>query len=271
MINYDSVYSVVLPCYNAESTILYTLNSIKQQTILPFEIIIIDDFSTDKSIDIILNFKNLNPNLNIKLIPLLKNEGPANARNIGLLAAKSKIIAFLDSDDEWHPHKMDIQLKVINNYDVNIVGSEVYAYGDERLSANKHKYETIPNSPLKFFKISRNVLIFSNKFFTPSVVIKVNEPILFTKNMRYCEDFDLWLRFLNTGKFGIIINYPLVKLNKSSFGESGLSKNLLKMELGELAVISANFFNFPLSSFLAMIYSVFKFFRRLFIVLLRKF
>lgn len=96
-------YSVIIPVYNSESYILKTLESIKEQSFKDFEIVIINDGSTDKSEDVILKFKKDNPDINL-FYKKINNSGPSTARNIGLKEAKGDFVCFLDSDDQYDIH-----------------------------------------------------------------------------------------------------------------------------------------------------------------------
>jgi len=98
--------SVVIPMYNSRDTIIKSLDSIKYQTALDkiFEIIVVNDGSTDDSLEIVKKYKELNPSLTIIIIDR-HNGGVSVARNEGMKIAKGDWIALLDSDDEWLPNK----------------------------------------------------------------------------------------------------------------------------------------------------------------------
>ena len=105
--------SVIIPLYNAENTILATLDSVKnQEGDFDFEIMVINDGSTDKSAEKVQQFIDENPQLNIQLIHQY-NKGVSSARNAGLRLAKGEGIAFLDSDDVWLSHKTKVMMKVL--------------------------------------------------------------------------------------------------------------------------------------------------------------
>ena len=104
--------SVIIPCYNSESTISRCLDSIFNQTELPDEIIIIDDNSNDKTLSEIELSKEKSP-LKIKTLKNDENKGPGYCRNKGWEAAESAYIAFLDSDDVWVKDKIKIQKKLL--------------------------------------------------------------------------------------------------------------------------------------------------------------
>lgn len=95
-------FSVVIPLYNKEKDIIATLNSLQQQLFQPFEIIIIDDGSTDNSANLVENYEDSRIRFFSK-----ENEGVAPTRNFGVQKAHGKYIAFLDADDYWYPSHLE--------------------------------------------------------------------------------------------------------------------------------------------------------------------
>jgi glycosyltransferase involved in cell wall biosynthesis len=95
-------YTIIIPLYNKEAHIKATLDSVLAQTFENFEVIIVNDGSTDRSMDIISTFKD-------KRIQIInkKNEGVSTARNLGIKNAKGDFIAFLDADDIWYPTHLE--------------------------------------------------------------------------------------------------------------------------------------------------------------------
>lgn len=106
----DIRVSVVIPAYNREKTIARCLDSVLHQTFPAFEIIVVDDNSTDDTTKIVKSITDRR----VRLITLPSNKGAQAARNIGIRHATGNFIAFLDSDDEWLPEKLEIQVKEIS-------------------------------------------------------------------------------------------------------------------------------------------------------------
>jgi len=107
--------SIVMPCYNASSTIYDSIGSVLLQTYKNWELIVVDDRSTDNSRDIILSIKDER----IRFISSQVNSGsPATPRNIAIKESRGEYIAFLDSDDLWTPTKLERQVEFMikNNY-----------------------------------------------------------------------------------------------------------------------------------------------------------
>lgn len=107
-------YTVVIPAFNAEKYIEETLRSVLDQTILPQKIIVVDDGSTDSTAEIAAEYHTL-----VEVIRT-KNRGPAAATTTGINEVTSSIFATLDSDDLWVPNKMETQLKLLNDPDLEL-------------------------------------------------------------------------------------------------------------------------------------------------------
>ena len=108
MFKQENLVSIITPSYNSEKFISKTINSILNQTYNNWELLITDDCSTDETLNIIRSFQE-NDN-RIKLFKLAANKGAGEARNNSIEKAKGRFIAFLDSDDQWKPNKLEIQI-----------------------------------------------------------------------------------------------------------------------------------------------------------------
>ena len=108
--------SIITPCHNAADTIAETIESVLAQTYQNWEMIVVDDCSTDNSLQIVEEYCEKDPR--IKTIRLDRNGGPAKARNAATEAAKGRYIAFLDGDDMWLPEKLQRQLDFMNAHNL---------------------------------------------------------------------------------------------------------------------------------------------------------
>ncbi|WP_052735517.1 glycosyltransferase family 2 protein [Methanosarcina mazei] len=137
-----SLVSVVIPLYNKEAHIQRTINSVLAQNIQDFEILVIDDGSTDKSAEVVLSITDPR----IRLIQQ-KNAGVSAARNRGVKEAKADLIAFLDADDEWMPTFLETILRLRKNYP----NAGAYATAYNTFTKNKRTQifdnKVIPQSP----------------------------------------------------------------------------------------------------------------------------
>lgn len=221
--------SVIIPMYNAESTIIRALNSIKNQTISKekLEIIIINDGATDNSKTTVQKFIKENPNLTIILLHQ-ENKGVSAARNAGLRIATGDFIALLDADDEWLPNKTERQLTYLKeqNPKMDFIASR---FNDKKLL---FPYATTEKLSWATFR----KLLFRNEILPSTVIFKRNiieDNLFFDENQRYAEDVHYWLRLSQKYKL-CILNENLVTAGggKRSFGVSGLSANLKAMAKG---------------------------------------
>jgi teichuronic acid biosynthesis glycosyltransferase TuaG len=110
----ESCVSIITPCYNSQDYISDTILSVISQTYTNWELIIVDDYSTDKSVDIIKKY--LANNKKIHLIKLTKKSGPAFARNEAIKVSNGRYLAFLDSDDYWSPNFLKASMENIKNH-----------------------------------------------------------------------------------------------------------------------------------------------------------
>ncbi len=204
--------TAIIPCYNAEKYIKETLESILNQTLKCKEIIVINDGSTDNTLNILKNFKD-----KIKIITI-KNSGVSIARNIGIKEVKSKYIAFCDADDLWDPQKNEEQIKFIKEKKAKFVCTNAKLIGNsaENFTPLKPK-----KNPIHF-----EDLIFNNYIFTSSVLLEksiLEKAGLFWEKLKSLEDWHLWLR--------ISLNEKIYFLDKEliyyRLHPQGLSKNFL--------------------------------------------
>lgn len=215
--------------YNAEETIIKALDSVKFQSydLREFEVIIINDGSTDSSQTIVENYMTENPVMNIKLIHQI-NGGVSSARNAGLKISKGDYIALLDADDEWLPEKIEIQMSYFENSSMDI---------DFLATARNNNKILYPyESKNKLAEITFNKLLIRNEA-QPSTVLFKREILkntgYFDDNQKYAEDVNYWMKVSLKNKM-YILDQSLVIAGegKISFGTSGLSANLSEMRKG---------------------------------------
>ncbi len=220
--------SVIIPMFNSEESIEKCLDSVKNQTYKEdFEIIVINDGSTDKSLKIVENYIHQNPNLNIILINQ-KNGGVSKARNAGMKIAKGEYIALLDSDDVWLPKKTEMQIEVFSKY------PEIEFLACMRTNQKVlFPYRLDENN---IAEITFRKLMIRNEASTPSVLFKrkiIDDHLFFDENQKYGEDLNYWLRISLKYKMAILgEKLVLAGREKRTFGVSGLSSNLKEMEKG---------------------------------------
>lgn len=227
-------YSVVVPAYNAESTISACISSIISQTYKPLEVIIVDDHSFDNTRDAVLAHKAQFDLLNIKLfyIELDKNSGPSRARNTGLKLSAGDYIAFLDSDDIWDPNKLHIVNQAIILHRPGLI---FHGYSDKEITT---EIQSFSYYEIKYFSIYQ--LLFKNPIQTSCAVLARSELKYFNESMKYSEDYDLWIRISEASMMLELIGPPLTFLSRPQLSRGGLSGNRLSMRIGEIKA----YFNF---------------------------
>jgi teichuronic acid biosynthesis glycosyltransferase TuaG len=189
--------SVVIPTFNRAHCIKRAVDSVLQQTFPVSEVLICDDGSTDNTREVIAAYRSEK----IKWIDCGRNGMPAIPRNTGIKIANGNWIAFIDSDDEWLPEKLEIQLKEIKN--TNALAASTNAF---RI-VNAKKVGTYLSYSKK--KITLSDLIPVNEIITSSVLINkklLEETSLFPEEKNYVvgEDYALWLRVSTKTDFAFI-------------------------------------------------------------------
>ena len=220
--------SVIVPFYNNSRTIFRAITSIYNQTLLPREIIIINDKSSkiefQRLKEIIKKFDK--KKIKVHILSTKKNSGPGTARNIGWTKSSSKYIAFLDADDSWHIKKIEIQYNFMKNKNISFSAHKsTYKY--------RHTFNNYDNN-YNFRKISIFDMFLYNQFTTPTVMLRSSITFRFEDKKYYTEDYLLWLEIL-LNKYDIyLIELTLTYLHKPSIGVSGLSRNIQLMRKGEI-------------------------------------
>lgn len=213
-------FSVVIPVYNGAATIQRALDSVMAQSYENYEIIVVDDASTDQTNEILHGYGE-----QITLIQKVINSGGSVARNAGMDVATGDYIAFLDADDTWHPDKLSLMNTILTT--APSIHLLYHPYTLEPI-ANKRIPEDI-----KLFRLPFVKLLPANLIATPCTVIKNDPTFRFDTNMRYTEDYDLWLRIGYKHKLHFI-NIPLTQLFRPITSEGGVSSNKWAMRKGEM-------------------------------------
>ncbi|OPX90600.1 MAG: Chondroitin synthase [Pelotomaculum sp. PtaB.Bin104] len=194
--------SVVIPTYNRADYIIDAVNSVLSQTYTNYEIIVVDDGSTDNTKLL------LQPYLNKIQYIYQPNKGVSAARNAGIREARGEWIAFLDSDDEWLPGKLEAQIEDIDRYPKAV------------LSCTNISFEGHGSKSIELFRECVSYLISKTELIqnpimhsfvcTPTVLAKrdsINAVGMFDEQLTIYEDIDLWFRLSTVGEF---IANPLV-------------------------------------------------------------
>lgn len=228
----DAPVTVIIPCYRCGDTIKWAVSSVANQSWRPSEVILIDDASDDGTLAVLRNLQSQYGVGWVKIIRKEVNEGPGAARNTGWEVAAQPYIAFLDADDAWHPHKLEIQMRYMLEHPELAIMGHRWAWISSK--SGKSKIDTYLPETFRVIPISFRKLLFSNVLATPTVILKRELPHRFDTCKRFSEDYLLWLSILADGYKGALIDLPLAFIYKAPYGEGGLSGKLWKMERGEL-------------------------------------
>ena len=219
---------VLIPTYNSEKTIARAISSVLAQTLRPIEVIVVDDGSTDDTVGVVKSLcSDLKPGF-LKLIELGSNCGVYHARNVGWDAATGEFLALLDSDDSWHPRKLQIQAE----YMVKHNELALTAHRGICLSENDQP-PTLPQN-WNVAVMTPWKLMVTYQFWTPSVMLRTDLPFRFDPQKRYSADRLLWIQLLFNGYKAVRLELPLAYLYKAPYGEAGLSSHLWETEKSEL-------------------------------------
>lgn len=181
------IVSVIIPCYNSEKTLQKTIESVLAQTYRPIEVIVVDDGSSDSSIDIAASFDSP------VTVIAKKNGGPASARNRGIRECKGDYIAFLDADDLWLPDKLDKQIAFARKAAGPILVFTAVQRVCEDGSIGYKSFKEYIDIPIDYRTLwDRNIITTSSVLAHAALF----DEYLFDEDplVQGAEDFDLWLR-----------------------------------------------------------------------------
>ena len=215
--------SVILPTYNREATLGRAIESVLNQTYTDFELIIVDDGSTDNTRQLVENIHDDR----ITYYYVKINSGAAAARNYGIERAEGEYIAFQDSDDYWHSDKLEKQMKVMeSNPDIGFVYHPISCRIDSDCCV------ILPPESLPIEKKQGDIytqLLYDNMVDCPTLLVKkscLNTCGYFDISLKALEDYDLALRLGKKYMAGFV-DEPLIDSMYSTSGVSGNPTNYL--------------------------------------------
>jgi len=224
--------AVVIPCYCCVETIERALRSVAQQSMLPMEIVLVEDASPDNGATLrclkqLLHSFSHACDAPMRLICLLDNMGPSGARNAAWETVTADYIAFLDADDAWHPKKLEIQFQWMKAH------PEVTLSGHKSCEVDSSMTPSIVVDAQCFARrCDLHPMLFKNPLATRTVMVRRDISLRFVGDKRYAEDYLLWLQIVASGLQVYVLDRVLAYSFKPAFGASGLSANFLAMEMG---------------------------------------
>jgi len=223
--NKNPTVSVIIPTYNRAHLVARAIQSVLDQTYQDFELIIVDDGSTDNTEEVIKGFQQKDSR--IIYLEHDQNKGGSAARNTGIKASRGEYIAFLDSDDECLPEKLGKQIVHLNNNYINaFISYTGYFKIDDKGDSSVFK-------PTKHGNIYNDQLWEDHVSPTSAVMVKRNcfeEVGLFDESLPARQDYDMWLRLSQYYIFDYIIE-PLVVIHNTN--KDTISSNIIARKKGE--------------------------------------
>jgi glycosyltransferase involved in cell wall biosynthesis len=222
--------SIIVPAYNAELFLAETLASVQRQTYREFEVIVVDDGSTDRTSEITRGFVEKDARF---ILLRQKNAGESAARNVALKHACGEWVAFLDADDVWLPEKLTAQLDLIESESrANLLFTDYFSWDGQNDFGRRY------SDPDKFpdGDVSRR-LIFFNLFGMSTVMIKreiLDVVGLIDTELPLAMDWDLWLRIAERGLCAKGVRQPLTRYR---VWPGSASRNTLLMREANVLVL----------------------------------
>ncbi len=211
--------SIITPLYNSVAYLPDMIESVLSQTYYNWELLIVDDASSDNSVEIVESYSKTDDR--IKLICFEKNSGAAISRNKAIEEAKGRYIAFLDSDDLWSAEKLEKQIIFMKDHDVALSYTSYYSIDEVR---GKVIGEVpIPRKVNYHELLKQNIIGCLTAMYDVGKLGKVYMP-----NIRKRQDFALWLKILKQVPYAYGINEPLAYYR---IRQNSISNNKLKASL----------------------------------------
>jgi len=232
MISFDGpLVSIIIPAYNVANYIKESIQSVLVQTYRNFEIIVVNDGSTDQTSQILSDIDS------IQLFNT-PNRGAASARNFGISKARGEYIAFLDADDIWLPEKLEKQLKLFQNNDqLGLVFTETIGFDEEGF-----REPLFSKTKLLEGDVVKNIFLMSNVA-TPSVMLrsKVLSTVgVFEEGLIVAEDDNLWMRIAD--KYPIaLVDEVLVYCRFRTGSLTSTPGNFLEGVLGHIELLKTKY------------------------------
>lgn len=228
-------YSVVIPAYNAQKYILNALEAVKNQTYKNYEVLITNNGSTDKTLDLVTTYIRENPQIKIKVFTQ-ENRGISGSRNTGIYAASGDYICFLDADDWWNSNKLyEINKVLEKNEKIDVI------YHNQLMRTSTSSKKIVCRKLKR--PVYEDLLFNGNTLLTSATVVRaavVKEIGGFRMELVSGEeDYDLWLRLAKKGCEFYWVNKTLGEYR--CYGDN-FSANFVKHSLARIKLIK-NYYN----------------------------
>lgn len=215
----SELVSVIVPVYNAEKFIREAMDSVRAQTYESWELLLVEDGSSDGSVDVITDYIAEMQETRIRLIRQPTNQGAARARNRGVREAAGRYIAYLDADDLWMPEKLEHEIQFMEKKNAAFAFTG-YEFADEH-GVGLGKVVRVPET-LVYQQALSNTTIFTTTVMFDTT--KISKELLEMPQIK-SEDTALWWQILRTGYTAYGLDENLVRYRRAG---RTLSSNKLK-------------------------------------------
>jgi succinoglycan biosynthesis protein ExoO len=228
-------FSVIIPAYNVSSMIGRAIRSAAAQTLPPFEILVIDDCSTDHTVEVVKALGREIPSLRLLSTPA--NGGPSAARNAGLREAKADWIALLDADDAWKPGRLERLSEVASATSADFVADNLVMWDPVAQAQFKPTYFELPEprkqiTLLDMFRADDNFNFSKASFTLMKPIFRrkflAEHKLEYNESMKVGEDFNFYVEGLFNGAKLILIDeaYYIYSMPSSPSGRSPHSRSI---------------------------------------------
>lgn len=230
-----------MPAYNAADTIRQAATSLQRQTFASFEVVAVDDGSTDGTGAILDDLSSADPRIRPIHLP---HSGLIPALNAGIEECRADLIARMDADDISHPQRLRLQVEYMRDHpDVSVLGCLVRSFPRNAIREGFLRYEAWLNSLATHEEIARDIFV-ESPLAHPSVMMRASDlrELGGYREMGWPEDYDLWLRFFMAGKrFGKVVRTLLFwreTPGRLTFTDSRYSlENFMRLKAHFLAMV----------------------------------
>lgn len=222
----NPLVSVVIPTFNRKELLFRALGSVAQQTYRPLEVIVVDDCSSDGTVEAVRAASFPFP---VEVVSLSINQGPAAARNAGILKANGQYIAFLDSDDVWLPEKLERQMALVDalpDRENTVLYSQVRLQRQHEILVRPVRAKAAGESVADYVFVNGGYLD-QNTILLPTARARA---VMYRADMRLHEDWDFYMRLEAHGAAFVMLDMPLgITYDNSAFGRASAAQPMRSM------------------------------------------
>jgi teichuronic acid biosynthesis glycosyltransferase TuaG len=225
---FNPLVSIIMPAYNSGKYIAEAIRSVRGQTYPDWELVVVDDGSTDETAGVVQNISRADAR--VKYI-FQQNGGQGKARNTGLRHASGDLVAFLDSDDLWVRNKLELQVKVLRREGADLVFSDGFVFEGDDAEDESRTFGTIRGRYAGAEML--RLLLITNRIPILSVLARrgcIEGAGLFSEEREYqnCEDYELWMRLARRGAVFFGMGEKLVRYRRHPASSTYCDSKALK-------------------------------------------